>query len=153
MASYIFKQLAHAAFRYPAIDNHTHPLLKAGHRNDFDFEGLVSEAQGEALTKDAISTLACYRATKQLSNLFGCENDWNLVKEVRAAMDYEELCRKCMCSTGIQSFLLDDLLDSEDKCETIQWHDQYSTSPSKRILRVEIVAQVWPHVYIDDSAS
>ena len=80
MDHFKYNQLAEAAFTYPAIDNHTHPLLLDSHRNKFPFEGLLSEATGEALTEDSIHTLACYRATKQLSELFACENNWQAVK-------------------------------------------------------------------------
>lgn len=142
MDTHKYSQLAQAAFSYPAIDNHTHPLLSATHKDDFSVEGIFSEAQGPALTEDAIHTLACYRATKQLSELLDCENDWETLKKRRESMTYEELCKKCLTATGIQCFLLDDGLDNEGLCGNVQWHDQYSCSPSKRIVRVEILAQV-----------
>ena len=71
MSSFQYKDLARAAFTYPAIDNHTHPLLTAEHKDDFPFEGLLSEATDAALVEDSIHTLACYRATAQLAKLFG----------------------------------------------------------------------------------
>ncbi|THH09993.1 hypothetical protein EW145_g1634 [Phellinidium pouzarii] len=141
MSTIAFEQLAHAAFTYPAIDNHTHPLLSALHKNDFAFEGLVSEAQGSALTEDAIHTLSCYRATRQLSELYGCADNWEAVKEKRGLLQYPELCKMNMERTGIQCLLLDDGLDDEGICEDINWHDQFSSSPSKRIIRIEIIAQ------------
>lgn len=137
-----YTDLAQAAFTYPAIDNHTHPLLTAKHKDDFPFEGLLSEATGDALTEDAIHTLACYRATNQLSKLLECSDEWEAVKKRRTEMDYDELCERCMKSTGIQCFLLDDGLDGESLTESISWHDRWSSSPSKRIVRVEILAQV-----------
>lgn len=137
-----FKDLAHAAFTYPAIDNHTHPLLKQAHRNDFAFEGLLSEATGDALTEDAIHTLSCYRATKQLADLYECENEWEAVKAKRSALSYEVLCKTCLSATGIQCLLIDDGLDANGICEDISWHDQFTSAPSRRILRIEIVAQV-----------
>ena len=140
--SYQFKALAEAAFTYPAIDNHAHPLLSEDHKDDFAFEGLLSEAQGPAVT-DAIHTVACYRAARQLSDLFRCENDWECVKEKRKSMGYGDLCKASLLTTGIQCFLLDDGLDGEGICETLQWHDQFSSSPSKRIVRIETLAQVW----------
>lgn len=142
MDHFKYNQLAEAAFTYPAIDNHTHPLLLDSHRNKFPFEGLLSEATGEALTEDSIHTLACYRATKQLSELFACENNWQAVKTVRSSLAYSDLCSKCMDPTGIQCFLFDDGLDGESITETIRWHDQFSLAPSKQIVRIEIVAQV-----------
>ncbi|KAH8117636.1 amidohydrolase-domain-containing protein [Phellopilus nigrolimitatus] len=141
MTSGDYQELYRAAFTFPAIDNHTHPLLSASHKDDFAFEGLISEAQGPALTNDAIRTLACFRATRQLSTLLGCANDWESVKETRSSLDYMELCKLCLQSTSIQCFLLDDGLDSEGLCEDVKWHDQFSSSPSKQIVRIEIVAQ------------
>lgn len=141
--AYEYEALAEAAFTYPAIDNHTHPLLKEEHRNAFPFEGVISEAVGPALTDDAIETLACYRATKQLAKLFKCPDSWNDVKSTREAMDYTELCRKCMEPTNIQCVLLDDGLDGEnDRCESLEWHNHYTSSPAKRIVRIEVAAQV-----------
>lgn len=139
-------KLTHTVYTYPAIDNHTHPLLKEEHRNAFPFEGLISEAQGKALIEDSVHTMACYRATNQLSTLFGCENSWDAVKATRESIDYLELCKKCMSPTFIQCVLLDDGLDGEGKmCEESTWHDQFTSSPSKRIVRIEVVAQVNPY--------
>lgn len=142
--------LIQAAHNYPIIDNHTHPLLTESHKNDFPIEGMISEAQGTALTEDAIHTLACYRATRQLSGLFQCENDWESVKTSRSSMAYAQLCELCMGQTGIQCFLLDDGLDNEGLCEDIAWHDKFSSSPSKRVLRVEILAQVRYHLIVSN---
>lgn len=119
MAPAQYDELARSAFAYPAIDNHTHPLLTASHKDDFPFEGLLSEATGDALTEDAIHTLACYRATTQLSKVLQCDDDWEAVKKRRSEMDYEELCQRCMKRTGIQCFLLDDGLDGEKVTESV----------------------------------
>lgn len=135
-------ELHRTVFTYPAIDNHAHPLLKESHRNAFAFEGLLSEATGDALTEDSIHTLACYRAAKQLSKLFGCENDWATVSARRKAMDYEELCDLSMKNTGIQCILLDDGLDSDDISAPFDWHDRFTPAKSKRIVRIEWLAQV-----------
>lgn len=135
-------ELARTVFTYPAIDNHAHPLLKVSQRNTFTFEGLLSEATGEALTEDAVHTLACYRATKQLAKLFGCKNDWSEVSARRKAMEYEDLCDLSMKSTGIQCLLLDDGLDSDGIAEPFDWHDRFTPAKSKRIVRIEWLAQV-----------
>ncbi|KAL5511926.1 hypothetical protein ACEPAH_5144 [Sanghuangporus vaninii] len=136
-----YKGLAQAAFTYPVIDNHTHPLLSEVHKDDFAFEGILSEAQGSAVTEDAIHTVACYRATRQLSRLLHCENYWEPVKQKRQSLNYEDLCKASLLSTGIQCFLLDDGLDGQGLCESLRWHDRFSTSPSKRIVRIETLAQ------------
>ncbi|EJD06100.1 uncharacterized protein FOMMEDRAFT_78898 [Fomitiporia mediterranea MF3/22] len=141
IAKNAYKELAHAALSYPAIDNHCHPLLSEAYKDNFDFEGIISEARGTALTEDAVHTLVCYRATRQLAELLTCDRDWDAVKRRRDSMSYEELCKACLQSTGIQCFLLDDGLDANGTCERVDWHDQYSSSPSKRIVRVETLAQ------------
>lgn len=152
MNFYGTSELVRVAFNYPAIDNHAHPLLKAEHRNALDFEGLISEATGPALTEDAVHTLACYRATQQLGKLYRLSGEptWEAIKQTRQNAEYEALCRACMGPTRIQCILLDDGLggtDSEldgpgDMAEGYKWHDQFTGSPSKRIVRVEVLAEV-----------
>ena len=51
------KELRRVAFTFPAIDNHAHSLLRAESRDDPLYEGLISEAEDDAL-KDAVQTLA-----------------------------------------------------------------------------------------------
>jgi len=134
--------LEKAAFSYPIIDNHTHNLLKAENRSAVAFEGLTSEASGEALV-DATSSVAFYRAIIQLARLYECDPTLEAVKTARDAMSYEELCEKCMRPTGIVSLLLDDGMDKlEELCYEYKWHDRFADTPSKRIVRVETLAQV-----------
>lgn len=139
------QSLKDIAYNYPAIDNHAHPICTAEHRSAFPFEGIVSEAQGLALTEDSIHTLAFYRATRQLANLYGISEDstWEEVKAARDAIPYDRLCAMAFQPTRIQCLLLDDGLGGVDKlCYGASWHDQYTSSPTKRIVRVEAVAQV-----------
>ena len=140
-----YRELAKATFAYPAIDNHAHPLLTEKHRNALAFEGLISEASGDALA-DSIHTLASYRSTAQLAKLFGLKSDdanWDEVKKKRANLDYEELCRMYMKPSGIQCILIDDgLAGVADLAESYEWHDQFTSSPTKRIVRIETVAEV-----------
>jgi hypothetical protein len=117
--------------------------LNESNKDRFAFEGLLSEATGDALTEDSVHTLACFRATKQLSQLFGCENDWAAVVEKRKTMDYQTLCDLSMKKTGIQCILLDDGLDSEGVTESYDWHDRFTPAKSKRIVRIEWLAQVF----------
>jgi hypothetical protein len=132
-------------YRYPAIDNHAHPLLKEEHRSAIPFEGLISEAQGSALFEDSIHTLACYRATRELAEILELNDDatWDNVKSVRDGKPYDQLCKMFMEKTYIQCLLLDDGLGGvSDYCHDASWHDSFTKSPTKRIVRVEIVAQV-----------
>lgn len=145
MNSYGTAQLAKVALGYPAIDNHAHPLLKAEHRSIFHFEGLISEAHGTALTEDSVHTLACYRATQQLSQALGLKGEptWEAVKQARDSMDYDVLCKTFMESTGIQCILIDDGLGGTSQyAEDYKWHDKFTASPTKRIVRIETLAEV-----------
>lgn len=144
-ASAPLSELTKVAFKFPAIDNHAHPLLRDSHRDSFAFEGVMSEATGEALTRDAVHTLACYRATSQLSELFGLEDgcSWEAVKAARRDMSYEQLCRICMEPSHIQCILVDDGLGGvAEFAEDYRWHDKFTVSPCKRIVRVETLAEV-----------
>jgi hypothetical protein len=145
MNSYGTAELAKVALSYPAIDNHAHPLLKAVHRAQFAFEGLISEASGTALTEDAVHTLACFRAAPQLGQVLGLRGDvtWECVKEAREKVDYDQLCRLFMEPTGIQCILIDDGLGGSGQyAEDYKWHDRFARSPTKRIVRIEVLAEV-----------
>jgi hypothetical protein len=138
-----YPKLHETAFTYPAIDNHAHPLLRAQKRETIPFEGVISEAEGDALEKDAVHTLACYRATHQLADLFGMTNvSWNEIKSKRSQLDYLDLCKRCMQPTGIQCILLDDGLGDGDMVEDFAWHNQFTHDPVRRIVRIEPVAEV-----------
>ena len=143
-------ELSRIVFSYPAIDNHAHAFLREEHKNAWPFEGLISEAQGDGpLLRDAVQTLACYRATTQLAKLFGLgpNADWEAVKAYRNSIPYEQLCKMCMEPTNIQCILIDDGLGGADKHKMYdyKWHDNVAHSPTKRIVRVETVAEVFKH--------
>lgn len=139
-----FPQLHSAAFTFPAIDNHAHPLLKAQHRSHFSFEGLISEAEGEALSRDSIHTLACLRATAQLGKILRLENaSWDDIKVAREKLDYMDLCKMFFFPSGIQCIFIDDGLGGvQEYAEDFAWHDLFTLCPSKRIVRIESVAEV-----------
>ncbi|PCH42906.1 hypothetical protein WOLCODRAFT_138106 [Wolfiporia cocos MD-104 SS10] len=139
----ILLELYRTVFTYPAIDNHAHAFLKVEYRDAVLFEGLISEASGPALAEDVACTLACYRATAQLGKFFGLSStaDWEDVKRARKAMDYVQLCRMCMDPTRIQCILIDDGLGRNDLMYDYQWHDQFTKSHTRRIVRVEVLAE------------
>lgn len=138
-----YPELYATAFGFPAIDNHAHPLLMAEQRDSVPFEGLISEALGDALVKDAVQTLACYRATRQLAELFGMKNaSWTDIKLARSQIDYLDLCRRCIEPTRIQCILLDDGLDNNSIAEPLAWHDQFTHDYTRQIVRIEGVAEV-----------
>jgi hypothetical protein len=142
----IFPALYAAALTQPAIDNHAHPLLRAEMRHKIPFEGVVSEAEGKALLEDAPQTLACFRATKQLARLYGLEDDnvtWEYIKGHRATLNYTELCKLCFKESGIECILIDDgLTGTESLAEEYKWHDKFISGKTKRIVRIEVVAEV-----------
>jgi len=129
---------------YPAIDNHAHPLLTEENRDRLAFEGLTSEAEGAAL-QDTVYTLAHTTARGNLIQLYDLPHQvsWDDVKRYRAALSYDELCRVCFRKAKIQCILIDDGLGGvKEMGEEYQGHDRYTHSPTRRILRVEVVAQV-----------
>ncbi|GLB44652.1 putative amidohydrolase [Lyophyllum shimeji] len=138
-----YASLQKAAFTYPAIDNHAHPLLQAKNRLDMPFEGIISEAEGDALTTDALHTLACHRATRELAKLFGLPDgaSWEDVKGKRSELEYVDLCKRCFEPARIQCILIDDGLGANNIVHGISWHDQFTHSPARRVVRIEVIAQ------------
>ncbi|KAL7274933.1 hypothetical protein RUND412_002155 [Rhizina undulata] len=122
---------------HPLIDNHAHNLLLPTHENLHPLESIVSEAAGHAIL-DAPHSLSHLRAVKQLASWLGCEPDWDQVKEKRSEIDLEEWTRRCF--QGIQCVVMDDGLDG-NSVETYSAHDRYTSSPTKRIVRVEKLAE------------
>lgn len=135
--------LRHLIQTHPLIDNHAHNILSrkvATNYAKYPFEQIISEAHGTAL-QNAASTLPLLRAAKQLADLYGCAPEWTAVKTARdqwVQRDYNDLVRRCL--EGTQMLLLDDLLTDED-IEPFDWHDQFTVSETKRIVRVETVAE------------
>lgn len=135
--------LRHLIHNHPLIDNHAHNLLSRDVAADYDsypLESITSEAHGRAL-ENARATLPLLRAVNQLGELYGtpCAN-WDDVLAAHTRwvqQDYEGLCRRSL--KGTHTLLLDDLLSDED-VESYDWHDQFTSLPSKRIVRIEAVA-------------
>ena len=96
------------------------------------------------MTKDALHTLPCLRATRQLAELFGLDKkaSWEDIKAHRASLDYMDLCKLCFKGTNIQCILIDDGLSDPDLVESYKWHDQLTPNASTRIVRAEMVAEV-----------
>ncbi|EPQ55775.1 hypothetical protein GLOTRDRAFT_121229 [Gloeophyllum trabeum ATCC 11539] len=150
-----YTTLHETCFNYPCVDNHAHPLLTAANRDAVDFEGIIAEATGPALLEDSVHTLACFKATAQLAKLFnlGPDATWNDVKAKRAQLPYDELCELSLKPTNIQCILFDDGLGGvEEWCESYKWHDRFTKSASKRIVRVEVVAQDILKTLVDASS-
>ncbi|KAL3464357.1 hypothetical protein BJX64DRAFT_254788 [Aspergillus heterothallicus] len=128
---------------HPLIDNHAHNILSRAAACDYTkypLEQIISEAQGIALT-NAISTLPFHRAAVQLASLYQCSSsDWKQLKASRDQLlqsDYEGLIKQCL--EGTHTLLLDDLLTDQD-VESFDWHDRFTASRTKRIVRIEALA-------------
>ncbi|KAJ5296973.1 uncharacterized protein N7443_007866 [Penicillium atrosanguineum] len=135
--------LRHLVQTHPIIDNHAHNLLSRDVAADYDsypLESITSEAHGRAL-ENARATLPLLRATNQLAELYDtpCAT-WDDVVAAHSLWvenDYDGLIRRSL--EGTQALLLDDLLSDED-VESYDWHDQFTGSATKRIVRIEAVA-------------
>lgn len=141
MASLAF--LRHLVQFHPLIDNHAHNILDRESATDYDsypLEAITSEAHGRAL-QNAHTSLPLTRATSQLAELYGspCEGwaDILSARDQSIEQDYDALVRRCL--QGTHMLLLDDLLTDED-VETFDWHDRFTVSKTKRIVRIEAVA-------------
>lgn len=134
--------LRHLVRTHPLIDNHAHNLLNRENVCNYakyPFESITSEAQGPAL-KNAVKALPSVRAATQLAELYSCSADWADIKSAReqwVRRDYEGLVQRCL--EGTHTLLLDDLL-TDDDIEPYDWHDRFTVSETKRIVRIETLA-------------
>lgn len=146
------RELYETCHSYPAIDNHAHPLLTKEHRDTIPLECITSEApEGPALMRDAIQTLASFRATRQLAKLYGITGEivsWEEVKAHRPlAILWEHHVRECFVQSNIQCLLIDMGLPRVDEiAHKVEWHDQFTRYPSKAIVRIETTAEVCPQM-------
>ncbi|KAF1839752.1 extracellular developmental signal biosynthesis protein FluG [Decorospora gaudefroyi] len=136
-------QLRHIASNYPIIDNHAHNLILPSHSETIPFETIATEAQGRAL-RDTFKSLSHLRAARQLRQLFevGEDADWDDVLEQRVEWlrsNSERLHQRCF--EGVHALLIDDGLAGPEKGYPYDYHDHYTKAPSKRIVRIETVAE------------
>ncbi|KAI1658052.1 glutamine synthetase/guanido kinase [Daldinia decipiens] len=124
----------------PLIDNHAHPLLTAENVSKHPLLSIATEANGAAL-EDSKKSLAHLRAVKHLSSALGCEQTWEAVEaavERKRVESRDAWVKRCL--DGIETILIDDGLDVQGQAETYSWHDQFTRSGCKRIVRIETVA-------------
>ncbi|KAF2466776.1 developmental protein-like protein fluG [Lindgomyces ingoldianus] len=137
------EQLRHVVNNYPIIDNHAHNLLLPTHIDTVPFESITSEAQGRAL-RDTFKGLAHLRAARQLRQLYECPDDadWEEVLEQRTEWlrtSPEKLVQRCF--QGTYALLMDDGFGETEEVHPYSWHDRYTQAPTKRIIRIETVAE------------
>lgn len=137
-----FDELKHVIRTCPVIDNHAHNILRPHQLRSANFLTITTEASGDAL-EDAPRSLAHLRAARQLKKLYELppNADWASILGKRTELlerDADALMMKCF--EGTQTILVDDGLDTGANIEPYGWHDKYTTSPCKRIVRIETVA-------------
>ena len=135
-------ELKHFIQTCPLIDNHAHNLLRPHALKTHNFLTITTEASGDAL-EDTPKSLSHIRAAKQLRALYDLppDADWAAISGKRIELlerNPDALVKKCL--DGTQTILIDDGLPDEDSMEPVPWHDAYTLSPCKRIVRIESVA-------------
>ncbi|KAL1654375.1 hypothetical protein SLS61_002975 [Didymella pomorum] len=147
------EQLRHVALSFPIIDNHAHNLILPTHADTIPFETITSEAQGRAL-RDTFKSLAHLRAVRQLRELYQLSEDanWSDILEQREEWlrsDAERFNQRCF--EGVTALLIDDGLAGPGKVHPYDWHDRYTDAPSKRIVRIETVAERLMEAIVKDA--
>jgi len=137
------EQLRHVVQNFPVIDNHAHNLILPAYLDTVPFESITSEAQGRAL-RDTFKSLPHLRAVRQLRELYELPDDvdWEDILQQRVEWlrsDPEQLARRCF--QGVHALLIDDGLAGPEKVYPYRYHDRYTKAPSKRIVRIETVAE------------
>ncbi|KAI0203889.1 amidohydrolase-domain-containing protein [Astrocystis sublimbata] len=125
----------------PIIDHHAHPLLKREFMSDCPLLSITSEANGDAL-QHTRSSLAHIRAVNQLAQVLHCEPTWDAVASSilqQRGNSHETWIRQCL--DGIETILVDDGLGIPGKAESYSWHDSFTKSACKRIVRIESVVE------------
>ena len=129
-----------AVRRTPIIDHHAHPLLKLESQGKHPLISITTEAGGDAIHA-ATTTLPHLRAVRQLATVLKCGYTW---ESVVAAIEQKRLNSPedwtAQCLSGVETILIDDGLDDKDEAEDYTWHDDYTRSGCKRIVRIEKVA-------------
>ncbi|QDS77963.1 hypothetical protein FKW77_001714 [Venturia effusa] len=125
------------------IDNHAHNLLLPSEYDNHPFASITTEASGDAL-EDTFFSLPHIRASNQLKELYdyhGPDEEWDCLKERRRWLDFAPVALIRKCLEGTYSILIDDGLGDPHTMHPYNYHDQFTVAPSKRILRIETVAE------------
>ncbi|OAG02620.1 glutamine synthetase/guanido kinase [Paraphaeosphaeria sporulosa] len=135
--------LRHVVNNFPIIDNHAHNIIQPALVDTIPLESITTEAQGRAM-RDAFKSLPHLRAARQLRRLYECPDDANweellAQREEWLRTDPERLNQQCF--QGVHALLIDDGLSNPDKVLPYHWHNRYTKAPSKRIVRIETVAE------------
>lgn len=132
--------VARAIRSTPIVDNHAHPLLKPDALAKHPLLAITTEATGDAI-HSATTSLPHLRGVRQLAARLNCGFTWESVVaaiEERRLESLEDWIAECL--SGIETVLVDDGLDDEGDAHPYSWHDDYTRSKCKRIVRIEKVA-------------
>ena len=140
MSGDALRELRHWINNTPIIDHHAHNLLLSTEQKSRPLLSITTEAGGDALP-DARSTLAHFRAVRQLAQVLGSEATWEAVQQHLHEKRFKdnELWAE-FCFQGTETVLIDDGLDT-NTVHPYDWHNQLTRSPCKRIVRIETVAE------------
>lgn len=133
-------EVSRAIRKCPIIDGHAHPLLKPEALAKYPLLSITTEASEDAIHA-AFTSLSHIRGVKQLAHVLECGQTWEAVVaaiEQRRLEDYEDWISECL--DGVATILVDDGLDTPDDAEDYAWHNSFTRSPCKRIVRIETVA-------------
>ncbi|CAG8092343.1 unnamed protein product [Penicillium salamii] len=131
---------------HPHIDSHAHTVLN---KDDVyhSLETIASAANGNAVLNSETS-LPSLRVFNQLSEFYGspCAS-WSDVEQIHEKLDRDDnegLIRRCVKNTD--TLLLDDydhlkFFEEAEGFKPFDWHDRLTTSPTKRIVQIEGLAE------------
>lgn len=140
VTKYQLDEVVRAIRKCPIIDNHAHPLLKPDALAKHPLLSLTTEASGDAIHA-APTSLSHLRGIKQLAHVLDCAQTWEAVVaaiEQRRIVEYDDWISECL--DGVETILVDDGLDNVDDVYDYSWHNSFTRSACKRIVRIEAVA-------------
>lgn len=137
-----FEELRLLIRTHPVIDNHAHNLLRPHGQKIAELLTITSEAEDDAL-EDTPTSLSHLRAARLLRRFYDLPADaeWSAIeKKRREALDQDADGLIKRCFEGTETILFDDGLMHGDSVQPYYWHDKYTRSPCKRIVRIEALA-------------
>ncbi|MGH2448514.1 MAG: amidohydrolase family protein [Chloroflexota bacterium] len=119
------------------IDNHCHPLLRDQDILDLEtWRGFFTEG-GAALADHVPTTLFYRRAIRELSDLFGCDDNENAVFRARQRMAPDALARRCLHDLTV--LVLDTGYPPRDEAMTAEEMASLTGARVAPLLRLEVL--------------
>lgn len=120
----------------PLIDNHTHQI-GVGYSH-FGLRAAFTEAGGDA-QNDVVHTLIWKRSLRELGKLLNVPATEDAIIARRAEMGEDAYTTLLLGRTNTAQLLVDDGLYGP--MHDLSWHDQFTKTPTKRIVRLERLAE------------